>query len=118
MYFFKIITEPVKTVHLTPEQIIVDAGKEMNLTCKTSLCNPPANITWYLSSTDITNHSSITTTDNVGGLFSKESSLLMRIDKLDNEKLVYCTARNVPGRTINSTFYVVNVLCKYIPSPY
>lgn len=114
--FFKIITVSVTSVQLTPEQIRVVAGQKMNLTCKTSYCNPPAIITWYLSSTDITSNSS-NTIDNVNGLFSKTSSLLMRVDKPDNKKPVYCTARNVPGRTKNSTFYIVDVLCKYIPNP-
>lgn len=110
------ITVSVASVDLTPASISMIAGQTMNLTCRTSHCNPPANITWYLSLTDITSYSSYEW-NKVDGLFSTTSLLLMRVDKFHTRKHIYCTARNIPGRTVNSTFPIVNVLCKYIPSP-
>ncbi|XP_078319154.1 uncharacterized protein LOC144620908 [Crassostrea virginica] len=36
---------PITSVTLTPTSVTVIAGQQMNLTCATSYCNPPANIT-------------------------------------------------------------------------
>lgn len=108
-----IITVSVATVNLTPASILSIAGQTMKLTCTTSYCNPPANIMWYLSSKDITNQSKPTVQTDMD-LVSTISLLQRRVDKRDNKKQVYCTARNSPGRTVNSTLRIVSVLCKYI----
>ena len=85
----------------------------MNLTCTTSYCNPPANITWYLSSVDITSQS-LSAIEKSGGLFRTVSSLLREVVKEDNGKQVYCRASNTLGEHVISSVQTVNVLCKWL----
>lgn len=109
MYFY---TVPVTSVTLTPVATTLIAGQLLNLTGITSYCNPPANITWYKSTTDITSQS--TSTRNMSdGLVRTTSSLQTQVVKMDNGKQVYCTASNIPGRSINSTLLTVAVWCTY-----
>lgn len=84
----------------------------MNLTCTTSYCNPPANITWYMSSTDITSQST-NTTDVSNNLVKTTSQLLSQVVKTDNGKQVYCTASNILGRSVQSMMHTVIVWCRY-----
>uniref|UniRef100_A0A8W8NFL9 Hemicentin-1 n=1 Tax=Magallana gigas TaxID=29159 RepID=A0A8W8NFL9_MAGGI len=102
---------PVKSVTLTPNSITVVVGQQINLTCTTSYCNPPANISWYKSSTDITSQST-STRDKSGGLVRTASSLQTLVFKMDNEKQVYCAVSNIPGRSVISTVLSVAVWYK------
>uniref|UniRef100_K1Q702 Uncharacterized protein n=1 Tax=Magallana gigas TaxID=29159 RepID=K1Q702_MAGGI len=51
---------PVTSVTLTPTPTIALVGQQINITCTTSYCYPPAYVTWYMSSTDITSLSTAT----------------------------------------------------------
>lgn len=99
---------------MTPTLINVTAGQQVNITCTTSYCYPPANITWFISSTDITNQSNVATVLH-DGLMRTISALSIYAVKSDNGKQVYCTAGNNPGQRVllNSTVNVVTVLCMY-----
>lgn len=125
IYFFFIITHlnnhvcvciktvPVSSVTLLPTMISVIAGQQMNITCATSYCNPPANITWYLSSEDVTDQSTFTI-NRVDGLAETVSLLLSKIGKADNGKQVHCVASNTPDKTVTSYKSTLNILCKCI----
>lgn len=106
------LTVPMTSVTLTPTSTTFMAGQEINLTCKTSYCNPPANITWYKSSTDITSQATVTI-DTSDGLVRTTSSLQTLVFKMDNRKQVYCTASNIPGSSVISTVLSLVVLCTY-----
>lgn len=86
----------------------------MNLTCATSYCYPPANVTWYMSSTDISPSQSLlnTTKDEDSDLMKTTSTLQRKVMAIDDGKWVYCSASNIPGRSVNSTFPKVTVECK------
>ena len=105
------ITVPITSVTLTPTSVTVIAGQQINLTCATSYCNPLANITWYLSSVDITSQS-LFAVEKSGGLFRTISSLLREVVKEDNGKKVYCRASNTLGEHVISSVQTVNVFCK------
>lgn len=110
--FFLNSTVPVTSVTLTPNSITVVVGQQINLTCTTSYCYPPANISWYKSSTDITSQST-STRDKSGGLVRTASSLQTLVFKKDNEKQVYCAVSNIPDRSVTSTVLSVAVWCTY-----
>ena len=105
------ITVPITSVTLTPTSVTVTAGQQMNLTCTTSYCNPAANITWYLSSVDITSQS-LSAMEKNGGLFRTISSLLREVVKEDYGKKVYSRGSNKLGEHVISSVQTVNVLCK------
>lgn len=107
------ITVPITSVTITPSSVIVIAGQQMNLTCATSYCYPPANITWYLSSVDITSQS-LSAVENTGGLLRTVSSLLYEVVKEDSGKQVYCRASNSLGEHVISSVETVNVFCKWL----
>ncbi|XP_022287174.2 nephrin-like [Crassostrea virginica] len=102
---------PVSSVTLLPTMISVIAGQQMNITCATSYCNPPANITWYLSSEDVTDQSTFTI-NRVDGLAETVSLLLSKIGKADNGKQVHCVASNTPDKTVTSYKSTLNILYK------
>lgn len=106
------LTVPMTSVTLTPTSTTFMAGQQINLTCITSYCNPPANITWYKSSTDITSQATVTI-DTSDGLVSTTSSLQTLVFKMDDGKQVYCTASNIPSSSVISTVLSVVVLCTY-----
>lgn len=108
MYLY---TVPVTSVTITPVATTLIDGQVISLICITSYCNPPANITWYKSTTAIHVTSHSTSTRN--GLVRTTSSLQTQVVKMDNGKHVYCTASNIPGRSINSTVLTLAVLCTY-----
>lgn len=108
MYLY---TVPVTSVTITPVATTLIDGQVINLICITSYCNPPANITCYKSTTAIHVTSHSTSTRN--GLVRTTSSLQTQVVKMDNGKHVYCTASNIPGRSINSTVLTLAVLCTY-----
>lgn len=108
MYLY---TVPVTSVTITPVATTLIDGQVINLICITSYCNPPANITWYKSTTAIHVISHSTSTRN--GLVRTTSSLQTQVVKMDNGNHVYCTASNIPGRSINSTVLTLAVLCTY-----
>lgn len=83
----------------------------MNLTCETSYCVPPANITWFKSSINIPFSSS--TYHKSGDLVRTISSVIITVDKGDNGKLVYCIARNLDRKSVRSSTDALNVMCKY-----
>lgn len=106
------LTVPMTSVTLTPTSTTFMTGQQINLTCITSYCDPPANITWYKSSTDITSQATVTI-DTSNGLVRTTSSLQTLVFKMDNGKQVYCTASNIPGRSEISTVLSVVVWCTY-----
>nr|XP_022289527.1 nephrin-like isoform X2 [Crassostrea virginica] len=102
---------PVISVTLTPTSITVTDGQQMNLTCTTSASNPQANITWYMSTVDITSQST-STTEEVGGLARTISSLQSIVGKEDNGKQINCRASNTPNQAVTSNLQSINVLYK------
>lgn len=106
-------SEPVSSVTLAPSSMVVTVGKQMNLSCTTSYCLPPAIITWHLSSTENMN-STIVTYNESNDLVKTTSLLQKRVDKSDNGKLVFCTASNIPGRHVNSSVHTVIAWCKLL----
>lgn len=112
--YFMYISVPVTSVTLSPTPIHVTAGQQMYINCTTSYCYPPANIAWYMSSTNFTNQLTLTENNTSNGLVRTLSALSINASKSDNGKQVYCTASNISGRRINSTVNMVTVLCKYL----
>lgn len=112
---FLIIAAPVEFVTLKPTPITVIAGQEINLTCSTSYCNPPATIRWYKSLTEVTSKSK-STTDILNGLVRTTSSLQMNSTKADGGKEMYCNASNLQNQSVKSIVHTITVYCKYIPS--
>lgn len=98
-------------VTLTPTSITVINGQQKNLICTTSFCFPKANISWFMSSRDVTSQSTFTT-DELSGQVRTNSSLLRTFFKSDDGIQVYCEARNKPNQSVNSATYEVSVLCK------
>lgn len=116
-YFFLlchvlIISVPVTSVTMTQTPIIALFGQQINITCTTSYCYPPANITWYMSSTDITSRST-SSNDKTEGLVLTVSSLSLTLGNSDNEKHVFCKASNIPDQIVTSMVNTVTVLCMY-----
>lgn len=109
--YFMYISVPVTSVTLAPTSINVTAGQQMYINCTTSYCYPPANITWYMSSTNFTNQFTLTKNTS-NGLVRTLSALSITASKSDNGKRVYCTASNISGRRVNSTVNMLTVLCK------
>nr|XP_022323489.1 hemicentin-1-like isoform X2 [Crassostrea virginica] len=106
------VTVPVTSVAFFPEQpMTVIAEQQINLTCTTSASNPSANIQWFMSSENITSHSSSKIT-NDGGLFRTVSSLNFAVKKQDNQKQVFCKASNIPGNNVTSSRQTLHVLYK------
>lgn len=116
-YFFLLcdnltISVPVTSVTLTPTPIIALAGQQKNITCTTSYCYPPAYVTWYMSSTDITSLSTATK-DETEDFVRTVSSLSINLGKSDNGKHVFCSARNILDQSVTSMMNTVTVLCMY-----
>ncbi|XP_065933086.1 nephrin isoform X2 [Magallana gigas] len=105
------VAVPVTSVTLAPTSINVTAGQQMYINCTTSYCYPPANITWYMSSTNFTNQFTLTKNTS-NGLVRTLSALSINASKSDNGKRVYCTASNISGRRVNSTVNMLTVLYK------
>nr|XP_022317747.1 hemicentin-2-like [Crassostrea virginica] len=115
---------PVHEVNLSviTTPITVITGQQINLTCTTSYCIPPANITWYKSAGDITSLSSSTLV-NSGDLVQTISSVQSIVVKGDNGKRVFCKASNMRGKDVTSFMNTLNVMYKpevrcSLPSPY
>lgn len=104
-------TVPMTSVTLTLNLTTVIVGQQINLTCTASYCNPPADITWYKSTTDITSQSTYTRVA-LNGSVKTTSQLLSRVFKTDNEQDVFCTASNTPSLSVKSMVYTLTVLCK------
>ena len=109
---FCIDTVPVTSVTLLPEvPITVIAEQQMNLNCTTSACNPSANIQWFMTSKNITSHSSSEITPD--GMLNRTVSLLnLTVKKQDNKKQVFCRTSNIPGYNVTSSKQTIHVLCK------
>ena len=105
--------EPVSSVTLFSTTTTLISGQQMNLTCATSYCNPPAYITWYKSSENVTNQSNYTI-NRMDGLAETVSLLLITVGKNDTGKQIFCRASNTPDKTITSNTSTLNVLCKCI----
>nr|XP_022313604.1 B-cell receptor CD22-like [Crassostrea virginica] len=113
---------PVREVNLsvitTPITVII--GQQINLTCTTSYCIPPANITWYKSAGDSQTRSTLVKS---GGLVKTISSIQSTIVKEDNGKRVFCKASNIRGKEVTSFMNILNVMYKpevrcSLPHPY
>ncbi|XP_078319162.1 cell adhesion molecule Dscam1-like [Crassostrea virginica] len=105
------VEEPVTSVTLLSTTTTFISGQQMNLTCATSYCYPPANITWYMSSDDVT-HQSTSTLNSVDGLAETISMFISTVGKENTGKRVYCTASNTPNKTVISNIGTLNVLYK------
>lgn len=99
------------SVTLTPTPNTVIAGQQMNITCTTPYCYPPADITWYINFEYVPSRYIYRNPYN--GLVRTISTLSTTVNKSDNGNEVYCTARNIPYRGVNSTMYTMTVLCMY-----
>lgn len=106
------ISVPVTSVILTPTPIIALAGQQINITFTTSYCYPPAYVTWYMSSTDITSLS-IASKDETEDFVRTVSFLSINLGKSDNGKHVFCIARNIRDQSETSMMNTVTVLCMY-----
>lgn len=106
------ISVPVTSVILTPTPIIALAGQQINITCTTSYCYPPAYVMWYMSSTDITSLS-IASKDETEDFVRTVSFLSINLGKSDNGKHVFCIARNIRDQSETSMMNTVTVLCMY-----
>ena len=103
---------PVTSVTLVPDQpITLIAEQHMNLICTTSACNPSANIQWFMSSENITGHSSSKITPD-GSFLRTVSSLNLTVKKQDDQKQMFCRASNIPGYSVTSSKQTLHVLCK------
>lgn len=110
--FLKYISVQVTKVTLMPVSITGEVGDQMYLSCTTSFCFPQANVSWFISSTDITNQSTPTTNSD-SGLSRTNSTLILSLSKAHNGKQVYCAASNKPNQIVNSLTHTVTVFCKY-----
>lgn len=108
---------PVMSVTLTPTPIFAIAGKQINITCTTPYCYPPADITWYINFENMPSKDIYRYTYK-GGLVRTISTLSTTFNKSDNGNEMYCTARNLPYQGVNSTVYTVTVMCMYSLSLY
>lgn len=106
-------TVPVKKVALTYDKITVNVGQQINLTCQTDECNPAADITWYKESSPVMD-SNFHISYNIGPFdLIKTSSVFMYTGaKDDNMQNVFCKTSNLPGVTVESVSYSLNVRCK------
>ncbi|XP_062579672.1 uncharacterized protein LOC134241651 [Saccostrea cucullata] len=102
----------VTSVTLTPNQVTVDAGKQITLTCQTDYCNPAANITWYKESTDVTSQAASSTVTDSNDLVRTTSVLQYTGVAGDNGQQMYCRAMNRPGKNVGSNKYILDVRCK------
>lgn len=105
----------MELVNLNATSIDVVAGREMTLTCTTSFCIPPANISWYKSALDITKDSTSIRNKNITNDHQQTVSTLVKtVGKSDNGEEIYCTASNIHPKTVKSETLPINILCKYI----
>ena len=105
-------TVPVVFVAISVRTITRVAGTRINLSCMTSYCISPANITWYKSSVDMTSHyGSIYA--NRWGLMRTILAFQITLVKEDNGKPVFCKASNIHGKDVLSSLIILNVLCKH-----
>ena len=105
-------TVPVEYVAISVKTITMVAGTQIYLSCMTSYCIPPANITWYKSSVDMTSLSGSIFAHS-GGLMKTITSLQITLVKEDNGKHVFCKASNIRGKDESSSMIILNVLCKH-----
>lgn len=105
------VTVQVTKVTLMPVSITGEVGDQMYLSCTTSFCFPQANVSWFISSTDITNQSTPTTNSD-SGLSRTNSTLILSLSKAHNGKQVYCAASNKPNQIVNSLTHTVTVFYK------
>lgn len=105
------------SVTLTPTPIFAIAGKQINITCTTPYCYPPADITWYINFENMPSKDIYRYTYK-GGLVRTISTLSTTFNKSDNGNEMYCTARTLPYQGVNSTVYTVTVMCMYSLSLY
>ena len=104
-------TVPVENVAISVKTNTMVAGTQINLSCMTSYCIPPANITWYKSSVDMTSLSGSIFAYS-GGLLKTITSLQISLVKEDIGKHVFCKASNIRGKDVSSSMIILNVLCK------
>ncbi|XP_048773495.2 uncharacterized protein LOC125678831 isoform X3 [Ostrea edulis] len=100
---------PVSSVVLKPTRITVNIDEIVTLTCQTDFCNPPANITWYKASSDITSQATSTTETKNGYLVRTTSVLPYTGVAEDNDQEVHCAASNIPEQDVESMRYKLNV---------
>ncbi|XP_062592041.1 synaptogenesis protein syg-2-like isoform X5 [Saccostrea cucullata] len=104
----------VTSVTLTPTNI-VDAGKQINLTCQTDYCNPAASITWYKASYIVATPTTYTRDINSNGFVRTTSVLQYTGVPEDNGQQLYCNASNRPSwQNVGSNKYTLDI--RYPPS--
>lgn len=95
----------------------MNARELINLTCEASPCYPKATIRWYIKEEEINDQSIIRTEDKDGNndYYIQTTSFLQYTgDVGDNREEIYCTAINLPNRTVKSEAFVLDVQCKHI----
>ncbi|CAG2190804.1 unnamed protein product [Mytilus edulis] len=109
---------PVSKVTLTATQsdenpIKIVSGSQQRFICTTDASRPAARIQWYLSGTNITDEASAQPSICSAGCETViSSSVLSYIGNItDIGKIIYCTAANVEGQSVNSTMRSVDILC-------
>lgn len=83
----------------SPQPAVGD-GEIRNITCLTSDCRPPANITWYKENSELTNQ--ITSTKQNGSNLMLKTVSLQQYTGVtgDNGQQVYCRASNFEGKHV------------------
>ncbi|XP_063448060.1 B-cell receptor CD22-like [Mytilus trossulus] len=111
------VNVPVSKVTLTATQsdenpIKVVSGSQQRFICTTDASRPAARIQWYLSGTNITDEASPQpSTCSAGCETVISSSVLSYIGNItDIGKIIYCTAANVEGQSVNSTMRSLDIL--------
>ncbi|XP_061164375.1 nectin-1-like [Saccostrea echinata] len=103
------VTIPVSTLILTPSQLRVNRGETITLTCRTDYCNPPAKITWYKATSDVTSQATSTEDINQEDLVRTTSVLRFTSVVGDNGQQVHCIASNAQGHSVESNRYTLDV---------
>ncbi|VDI07194.1 Hypothetical predicted protein [Mytilus galloprovincialis] len=102
----------LRTTPSDENPIKVVSSSQQRFICTTDAGRPAARIQWYLSGTDITDEASPQPgICNTGCETVISSSVLLYIGNIaDNGKIIYCTAVNVEGQSVNSTMRSVDIL--------
>ena len=113
------ITVPVTTVTITPagDNNVVDIteGETQSFTCSTVSSRPAAWIQWYIGGQNVTNMATPQSPQQNGDMFISSSSLVYTGKDVDHNKVIFCEAVNIEGRTkVKSTEKSLYIQCKYL----
>ncbi|CAC5419492.1 unnamed protein product [Mytilus coruscus] len=93
-----------------PIQVV--SGSKQRFICTTDAGRPSARIQWYLSGTNITDEATAQPGICSSGCETViSSSVLLYVGNItDNGKIIYCTAVNVEGQSLNSSMKSIDIL--------